>query len=636
MSTSPSPQLLNHLQTELLGFAPFAQMGASHVQRFVEHCSQHYFEPGEIALDSSFGVVAVLHFIRRGRVGGAQSANEAPGFELEAGDLFPIGAALGGRAVTSVYTALADTFCLSLPVAEMHALAAQSAPFADFLNNRVQQLLSQSRQALQRSFGEHALAEQTLAAPLSRLPRRDVVCVRPKQPLQQALQTMHDRRIGSVLVTDEANRGALGILTRHDVLGRVTLPGLPLSTPIDSVMSQPVLCLGLQDTAQDAALLMSSHGIRHVPVIDGQGCVVSIVSERDLFALQRLSLKQISTALAAARDVDELAQRAGDIRLLARTLLGQGVMARQLTQLISHLNDVLGQRLVAILADRHGVDLGRVCWLAFGSEGRSEQTISTDQDNGIVFASDSPDEDRPKLLAFAHEVNAALDRCGYPLCKGDIMASNPDCCRSSSEWLQRFEQWIERGGPEDLLKASIFFDLRPLAGEAELARPLTAFIARQAAANSRFRKQLAMNLLRRRPALTWTGGLDTQAQGDKKWLDLKAHGTAIYVDVARLLALAHGIAATSTRERFEAAAAALHLPPQRSEAWCEGFELLQMLRLRLQLDPGPGGDGIGGGGGAENPNLIDVETLNDFDRRLLKESLRVAQRLQRRVETEYP
>ena len=118
-----------------------------------------------------------------------------------------------------------------------------------------------------------------------------------------------------------------------------------------------------------------------------------------------------------------------------------------------------------MLARQCGVDMGQACWLAFGSEGRSEQTISTDQDNGLIFVSDDAERDRPAWLAFAREVNEALDACGYPLCKGNVMASNPECCLTQAEWLARFENWIEHGAPEDLLKASIYFDLRPLAGD---------------------------------------------------------------------------------------------------------------------------------------------------------------------------
>jgi CBS domain-containing protein len=630
---TPSSSLIANLRAELMRFAPFAQMEPAHVERFVAESTQCYFEPGEVLLAPSHGVVLQLLFIRRGNVSGRRSADgERAAFELEAGDLFPVGAAMAERAVGSTYTAQADTFCLALPAASMHTLARDSAPFADFLNRRVQQLLDLSRRALQSAYASQSLAEQSLETPLGDLLRRAVVTVSPATPIAEALQAMHGKRIGSVLVADDHSGAAIGILTRHDVLGRITLSGLALSTPISAVMSQPLHSLGLAHTAQDAALLMSRHGIRHVPVADEAGRVVGMLSERDLFALQRLSLKQVSSAIRGAADVPTLQQVAADIRRFARNLLGQGVHARQLTELISHLNDVLTERLVTLLAGQHHIDLARVCWLAFGSEGRSEQTIATDQDNGIVFASDEPPQERVRLLAFARDVNEALDACGYPLCKGNVMASNPECCLTQAEWLARFSSWIDHGAPEDLLAASIYFDLRPLAGAAALAQPMRELVVAQAGRNARFMKQMADNALRNGPALTWTGAIDTHAQGDQQVIDLKLHGTAVYVDAARLLALAHGIGATGTRARFEAAAQAMHVPAQEAEAWTEGFEVLQMMRLQVQLGAARR-EAVDASDG--NPNLVDVGALNDIDRRVLKESLRVARRLQQRIELDY-
>jgi CBS domain-containing protein len=634
MSTAtPAASLVEHLRQELVRFVPFSQMDAAHVDRFIAASSQCYYEPGEVVLEPAQGVVTHLLFIRRGSISGRRGGDETqPAHEHEAGDLVPIGAALAQRAVTATYRANADTFCLALPVDAMRALVAASAPFADFLQGRVAQLLELSRQALQVAYAGQSLAEQSLETPLAQLLRRAAYTVPPHTPLAQALAAMHDKRIGSVLVADEDSGAAIGILTRHDVLGRVTLPQRPLTAPISEVMSTPVHALGLSNTAQEAALLMSRHGIRHVPVADDGGRVVGIISERDLFALQRLSLKQVSGAIRAAPDVTTLQAVAGDIRRFARTLLGQGVGARQLTELISHLNDALTERLVTLLAAEHRVDLTRVCWLAFGSEGRSEQTIATDQDNGIVFASDDPERDRPALLAFAREVNDALDACGYPLCKGQIMASNPACCLAEREWLARFAHWIDHGAPEDLLNASIYFDFRPLAGAAALTQPMRALVVREAARNARFMKQMADNALRHGPALTWTGALDTTELNGQSVIDLKLHGTAVFVDAARLYALAHGIAATGTRARFEAAARALGAPPQEAEAWTGAFEVLQMLRLQVQLDSArrhavDAADG--------NPNLVDVAALNDIDRRVLKESLRVARRLQQRIEMDW-
>lgn len=629
--TSPSSSLLQNLRRELGVHAPFSQMAPEHVDRFVAHATQTYFAPEEVVLEPAMGVMESLYFIRQGSIVGRRGlAETAGGFQYEAGDLFPVGALMNRRAVTATYTADEDTFCLIVPAAEVRALAEISPPFASFLNHRVAQFLDLSRQALQASSVSQVLAEQSLESPLSALPRREPVTVPPDAPLAEALQLMHDRRIGSVLVADDTGH-ALGILTRHDVLGRVTLPRLPLETPISQVMSSPLSTLTLRSSAQEAALLMSRLGIRHVPVTDN-GRVVTIISERDLFALQRLSLKNVSTGIRATRDVAAMRARADDIRRFARNLLGQGVRARQLTELISHLNDVLVAQLVGLVAAQHGLDLQRACWLAFGSEGRGEQTVATDQDNGLVFESDDPARDRPRWLAFALEVNEALDACGYPLCKGKVMASNPECCLTASEWVARFEHWMEHGAPEDLLNASIYFDLRAVAGRLEMAAPLRDLITRRAAALPRFMKQLALNALAHRPPLNWRGALDTRTVDGRQVIDLKLQGTAIFVDAARLYALAHGLSDTSTRARLDGVSRTIGLEPQEGEAWIRGFEFLQSLRLLVQLDPH---SRVQGDPSQRNPNLVDVDALNEIDRRMLKESLRIARRLQQRMELDY-
>jgi CBS domain-containing protein len=630
MSVTPSPNLTANLRRELERWPPFAQMLPAHVDRFIEAATEAYYAPNETVLSPADGPVQQIFLVRRGSVSARRGGEAEPAVtHVEAGEMFPLDAAMSARAVASTYVALSDTFCLQLPLAAMHQLARDSAPFADLLNRRIQQFLALSQRALQTAYASQSLAEQSLETPLGELLRRSPIGVAPATPLASALQLMHDKRIGSILVIEPGSGSALGILTRHDILGRVTLRHLPLSTPIADVMSRPLITLGLRQTAQDAVLAMSRHGIRHMPVVDDGGRVAGMVSERDLFALQRLSLKQISTAIRAASDLAALQVAAKDIRRFARNLLGQGVGARQLTELISHLNDVLTGQLVTLVAAARGVDLSRACWLAFGSEGRGEQTIATDQDNGIVFASDDPARDRPAWLALANEVNEGLDACGYPLCRGNVMARNPDCCLSQREWLERFAGWIEGSEPEDLLKASIFFDLRPLVGDAALAQPMRDLVLQRAGRNPRFIRQMAENALRHGPALSWHGGIELKMHDGREVVDLKLHGTAVYVEAARLYALAHGIAATGTRERFAAAGRRIGAAPQEAESWIGGFEFLQMLRLQVQLRDEDGG------AAATDPNLVEVSTLNDIDRRILKESFRVARRLQQRIELDH-
>lgn len=623
----PSSSLMDNLRQELSRHTPFSQMADADLDGFLALSEQRYYAPGEVLVQPVDGPVHTLFFIRQGAVTGLRGpADVSSGaFQYEPGDLFPTSAALAQRAVTATYTASEDTFVLALPLAAMQTLAGRSPPFADFLNRRILKVLDLSRRALQEAYSSQALAEQSLETPLGTLVRHAPACCSPDTPLRDALEQMHRRRIGSILVTD-ANGRPVGILTRYDILGRVTLAGVPLDQPISQVMAQPVHTLGHDHTAQDAALLMSSRGIRHVPVTR-DGVAIGIVSERDLFAMQRLSLKHVSTATRAAADVPALQRAAHDIRRLARTLLSQGVQARQLTALISHLNDVLTERLLALKAAEHGLDLQQMCWLALGSEGRSEQTVATDQDNALILPDDTPPAQRAAVLAFARDVNGTLDACGYPLCKGGIMASEPDCCLTLRQWRERFSQWIEHGAPQDLLHASIFFDFRPLAGNVSMAGHLRCEVTEAARRTPRFVKQLAVNALVHAAPLNWRGAIDTDAGGA---IDLKLQGTALFVDAARIYSLAHGVAATGTRERLEAVGPLVGLAASEFEAWVGGFEFMQMLRLRVQLERPAGGE-------ADNasPNRLVVASLNDIDRRILRESLRVARSLQQRLQLDY-
>ena len=603
-------------------------MQPAHVQAFVAASRELNFAAGDAVVRPEDGPVRDLYFIRSGAVTGRRGLSDVAGgaFQYEAGDLFPVSAVLAQRAVTTLYSATENSAVLALPVDDMQRLAEASAVFGDFLNRRILRFLELSRAALQVVYASQALAEQSLETPLGRLCRQAPVACRAQTPLQEALTRMQALRVGSMLVVDAAE-APVGILTRSDILARIALPQLPLSTAIGQVMVQPVFTLTHQHTAQDAALLMSSRGIRHVPVTR-DGRAVGVVSERDLFALQRLSLKQVSSGLRNAPDVPTLVSGSHEIRRLARALLGQGVHAQQLTALISHLNDVLTSRLVELMAGQHALDLQACCWIALGSEGRNEQTVATDQDNALILAdpqgSGSPDKAR--WLAFARDVNEALDACGYPLCKGNIMASNPACCLTLAEWQERFAHWIDRGTPQDLLNASIYFDFRCLVGQTALADRLRASVTQRARGNPRFLRQLALNGLTQSAPLNWLGQIDTTEVDGQATLDLKLQGTAIFVDVARLYALAQGVVATGTRERFEAVGPLLGVPEPEHQAWVGGFEFLQMLRLRAQLD----GTAVGG-----NPNRMAIHHLNDIDRRILKETLRVLRALQQRVKRDY-
>lgn len=484
-------------------------------------------------------------------------------------------------------------------------------------------MIEQARLLERRLAGE----QQTLAQPLRSLIERPPVVCREQQTVREAVEIMRAGGVGSVLVVD-GNAHPAGIFTTTDLLA-VAARGLDESA-VAEVMTRTPFSLPGHALAYEAALAMIAHRIRHVVVIE-EGRVIGVVSERDLFSMQRLGLGEITTEIRLAAKLDLLIEIAAEIRKLARLLVDQGVAAEQLTLFVSVLNDRLCQRIVEIERKNHNWEGISWCWLAFGSEGRFEQTFSTDQDNGIVFSAHgkaAPDAVRKSMLPFARAVNAALDACGFPLCKGNIMASNPRLCLSLEEWKEKMRGWLETPEPKALLDASICFDFRPLCGDATLATELRGWLLPRTRANPAFLRHMADNALQSGPPLGRLRDFVTEdAPGAPHTINLKLYGVRPFVDAARIYALAHGIAQTNTGERLHAARTGTGMSQSETEAIVESFYVIQRLRLRIQaalatLAP-------------DTANRVDPDTLNELERHILKEAFRQARKLQSRLALDY-
>ena len=620
LAASAVPATVDHLSRH----APFDRMEREDLAHLASRLTLAYYGRGEVLLAPEDGVPGFFYIIRQGVVQGEQGLAEgedAACWELTEGECFPLGALLAKRPVNSTYRAREDTFCYQLPLSEFEHLLEKSHPFRDFCTRRIASLLEESKRLLQAHYSQAGSERQSLESPLASLMRQNPYRCPPTTPLREVLATLQEKRIGSMVIVDEADH-PLGIFTLHDVLERVTLAGRALDTPIEAVMTPAPISLPPHAPAFEAALVMARHGFRHVLVSEA-GKLVGLVSEKDLFRLQRIGLRQVGNAIRAAQNLDELTHAAADIRELGHNMLAQGVGAEQLTQILSTLNDLLTQRLIEQEL-RDETLAQRFCWLALGSEGRLEQTLNTDQDNGIIFeAREGEDADalREKLLGFARRVNEGLAACGFPLCRGEVMASNPKWCLTREEWQDTFADWMFRGDAPVLLNATIFFDFRPLYGRADLADALRAWLNAHIRENRLFLRHMAENALRNRPPL---GLVRDFAVGEDHALDLKLNGITPFVDAARVFGLHVGAREAGTVPRLYAAAAHWHLDPAEVSAWADAFQFIQLLRLRLQHEQAAAGQ--------PPSNRLDPDTLNPLDRRILKETFRQARKLQALLE----
>jgi len=614
-------------------FPPFNQMENTHLAYLVEQCQLRFYAPGESIIRPTDGPVEHFYIVKQGRVVGERThegREEAQTtFEITAGECFPLAALLGERATRTEHRAAEDTFCLQLNKPAFIKLFALSDEFRDFALRGVSSLLDKVNQQVQQKAAQTLGTQYSLNTRLGELAMRHPVTCAPDVALREAVRLMHEQQVGSIVVVDE-HKAPLGIFTLRD-LRQVVANGIEdFAQAIDQHMTPEPFYLSPDPSAFDAAIAMTERHIAHVCLVKDQR-LCGVVSERDLFSLQRVDLVHLARTIRHAPRLDTLISLRGEIGQLVERMLAHGASSTQITHIITQLNDHTVCRVIELVLADKGDPGVPFTWLCFGSEGRREQTLHTDQDNGILFEARDAAEAasiRQRLLPIAQQINQHLAACGFTLCKGNIMAGNPELCLSRAEWARRFGAFIREATPENLLASTIYFDLRVVWGDEQGCAQLRRGILEQVADNRLFQRMMADNALRHRPPVGRFREFVLERKGsDKATLDLKVQGLTPFVDGARLLALANGVEANNTLERLRQLVALDVIEALDGAAYEEAYHFIQQTRMQQhQLQT------------RENrpySNRVDPDSLNQLDRRILREALRQAQRLQSSLALRY-
>ncbi|QLF93991.1 CBS domain-containing protein [Pseudomonas sp. ABC1] len=613
---------------------PFNLMENAHLAYLVENSLLRFYAAGESILKPDDGIVEHFYIVKQGRVHGQRpyttKRGTEPTFDITEGECFPVAALVGERATRTEHLAAEDTFCLVLNKEAFVKLFSLSDTLRDFALRGVSSLLDQVNQQVQLRAAESLGAQYSLDTRLGDLALQHPVTCLPDVSLKEAVRTMHEQHVGSIVIAD-AQLHPLGIFTLRDLRRFIGGGDCDLNTPIDQLMTPRPFHLPPSATAFDAAISMTERHIAHVCVVD-HGVLKGVVSERDLFSLQRVDLVHLARTIRSATKVESLAALRADIRQLVDNMLAHGASSTQITHIVTLLNDHTVCRVIELAIEELGDPGIPFTWLCFGSEGRREQTLYTDQDNGILFeASDAAEAAhiRGRLLPLAERINRDLDTCGFTLCRGNIMASNPQLCLSRQEWQRRFSTFVREVTAENLLSSTIFFDLRAIWGPEESCEQLREAFQHDIASNGVFQRLMAENALRQRPPIGRFRDFVVTRKDDEETakLDLKVQGLTPFVDGARLLALSHGVESCNTLERLRHLVEKEVIDAKDGAAYEEAYHFIQQTRMQQHQQQSREGQPYS--------NRLDPDSLNHLDRRILRESFRQAQRLQASLALRY-
>ena len=263
-----------------------------------------------------------------------------------------------------------------------------------------------------------------------------------------------------------------------------------------------------------------------------------------------------------------------------------------------------------------------------GSQGRGEQLLHTDQDNALVF------EDVPKrrlkpvtnyFLELSKCVNKGLKTIGYEYCPADMMASNPNWCKSLSQWKDTVSSWILNPGQEEVLLSSIFFDYNYTFGRKELVTALSDHIFSLSSQHQMFYYHLASGALQNpSPTGFFRQFLVEQDGKYKDFFDLKRRALMPLTDAARVLILSHQVRyINNTAERFEKLA---ELEPANGELFLScSYATKALLKFRTKQGLLHGDSG----------RYIALDKLTKGEKMKLKRTFKTIKELQELIAMRY-
>ena len=425
------------------------------------------------------------------------------------------------------------------------------------------------------------------------------------------VRQFHALRTATLLVRDrQVSPPALGIFTLTG-LQRAILDGTPLDRlAVRGLTNFSLIKVRPSDQLGDALAIMIRHKVHRVVVAEGEQ-ITGVLEALDLFSFLSNHSYLINVQILEAQDVPALKQAAGQITRLISLLYRSGTHINMIARLVQELNAKLFERAWQLIAPPDLV--ANSCLFVMGSEGRGEQLLKTDQDNGLVLRDGY--EPAVDVAAVCLQFSAALADFGYPPCPGNIMVSNPQWRQSVTDFSQTVRLWWMTASPDSLMALAIFLDAHAVCGDRTLLEPVRAAVYEMTADNDAMLAHFAAVVNAFGSSGAWWNRLLFLGDQGKEALDIKKAGTFPLVHGIRSLALAHGISATSTVERVEALVAAGKLPEKLANDLIDSLHFFMGLKLKIGLLKLETGHAVS--------DDIQLDKLSSLDRDLLKDTLGV-------------
>lgn len=618
----------------LKGIPPFNALDEGALMDITSGIMMDFYPKGHVILYQGEPAPEYLGIIRSGRVKVFVKTHEGEEVVIDhrsGGDFFGFLSMISGDVSRNTVVAVEDATCYLIQKDRILELLKNRPAFAKYY---LRSFLTSLADLTYREIHDRTLLygggdKLLFTSTIGDLSGMKVITAHQDVSIQDAARLMSRHRISSLVLLDNDGFPA-GIITDRDLRDKVVARGRDLSDSVRHIMNVTLIKSEARDYCFEALLKMIRYNIHHLLVLD-KGELKGMITNHDLMMFQGTSPISIAREIENQTSIDGLAPVARKVNRIIEILVREGARSGNITRIITEVNDRLLRRILELAEKRMGPPPLGYCWIVFGSEGRKEQTFRTDQDNAIIYQ-DPPEssgsEARDYFAAFTRYMSDSLEKCGFPKCSADYMASNPSWCQPLSVWKRYFSEWISTPTPDAILLSLIFFDFRPIHGSALIAEALRAFLGHKLKNQNIFFAHMAGVILKNRPPVRFLKRFRLEKDGEhRNTFNIKINALSPIVDAARLSALELGIYATSTidrlRELKERGSPIVGLSDDLGHA----FEFLMSLRIRHQFEQIRNG--------TPPDNFINPSELGMIEQKMLLESFRIVSLAQDAIRNQY-
>jgi len=592
--------------------SPFDGLDADEQQLVRDAVDIAYFREGETILEPGIEP-SHLFVVIKGHVSQFDAGEMVATYGPH--DCFDGRSLVAGRA-TSRFVAAEEVLAYEVAKATVNTLISRNATFGALLFSD----LSHKLGALAQRHSEREM----LALTTSRVAEaflRPAHVVDADTGIVAVATLMQAQRTSSVLVRDGAR---LGIFTNTG-LQRAVLDGRALDTlAVRELATFRLVAISPDAPLFDALALMIQHQVHRLVVAQGDR-IVGLLEQLDLLSFLSNHSYLITVQIVQAQDLDALAAQAARIGRFVALLYRGGTNVGQIGKLVQALNAKLFERTWQLVAPPGLV--AESCLFVMGSEGRGEQLLKTDQDNGLILRDDANSSEADVAQA-CQRFSAALRDFGYPDCPGGIMVSNPAWRRTASAFASTVRNWLLRPDPQGLMALAIFIDAHAVAGDAALLHQVRAEVDELIAADDALLGRFAAAIdAFPEESGGWWNRLLLIGEHDRQTLDLKKCGIFPVVHGVRSLALRERVQATGTQARIDALVAAGRLASDFAADLADSLHFLMGLKLQAGLAELDTTGMVSGG--------VRRDRLSSLERDLLKDALAVVKRFKVIVRSQF-